>query len=110
VINVLLVQFWMVITILKSSIFSRFSKVVSDNFLDFRGVCCYLPFSISDFADLGFFSPPFSQVCQGSLNLTYFFKEPAFYFIDSIFLFVSTSLTSALIFIISLLFLCKFSV
>jgi hypothetical protein len=35
-----------------------------------------------------FFSPHFSQVCQGSVNLIYFFKEPAFCFIDSLYLFV----------------------
>jgi hypothetical protein len=57
--------------------------VVSDYFLDFHGVFCYLPFCISDFTDLGFLSPNFSQVWQGSVNLTYFFKEPAFCFIDS---------------------------
>jgi hypothetical protein len=56
---------------------------------------------ISDFTDLGFFSPHFSQVCQGSVNLIYFFKEPAFCFIDSLYgFFVSISLISTLILII----------
>jgi hypothetical protein len=45
-------------------------------------------FVISPFAFLivliwAFFSPHFSQICQGSVNLVYFFKEPAFCFIDS---------------------------
>jgi hypothetical protein len=57
---------------------------VSDDFLDLHGVC-YLPFCISDFTDLSFFSPHFSQVCQESVNLIYFFKEPIFCFIDSLY-------------------------
>jgi hypothetical protein len=56
-------------------------------FMCFRGICCYLPFCISDFTDLGFFFPHFSQVCQGSVNLVYFFKEPAFYFIVSLYVY-----------------------
>jgi hypothetical protein len=70
-------------------------------------VCCYLPFCISDFTVLDFISPQFSQVFQGSVNLIYFLKEPAFCFMDSLWvlfvcLFVSSSLILALIFIISL--------
>jgi hypothetical protein len=68
---------------------------------------------------LDFFSPHFSQVCQGSVNLVYFFNEPAFCFIDSFYGFfvvvvvVSVSLISALVFIISFLlfvlgFACSF--
>jgi hypothetical protein len=34
-----------------------------------------------------FFSPHFSQVCQGSVNPVYFFKEPAFCFVDSLYVF-----------------------
>jgi hypothetical protein len=30
------------------------------------------------------FSPHFSQVCQGSVDLVYFFKEPTFCFINSL--------------------------
>jgi hypothetical protein len=55
------------------------------------------------------FSPHFSQVCQGSVNLIYFFKEPAFCFIGSlciyIYILVSISLISALILIVSFLLL-----
>jgi hypothetical protein len=59
----------------------------------------------SDFTNLGLFPPHFSQISQGLVNLTYFFKEPAFYFVDSlyVFFFVPISLISAIIFIISLL-------
>jgi hypothetical protein len=57
-------------------------EVVSDDFLDFCGVCCHLPFCTADFTDLGFFSPYFIQAYQESVNLIYFFKEPAFCFID----------------------------
>jgi hypothetical protein len=64
------------------------------------------PLCISDFTDLGFFSPHFCQVCQGSVNLAYFLKEPAFCFIDSLYFFVvSISLILSLIFIIPLLLL-----
>jgi hypothetical protein len=53
-----------------------------------------------------FFCPHFSQICQESVNLVYFFKEYAFCFVDSLCgFFVSISLISALIFIISLLLL-----
>jgi hypothetical protein len=55
--------------------------VVCDESLDFLGVCCYLPFCISDFTDLGLFPPNFSQICQGFVNLVYFFKESEFCFI-----------------------------
>jgi hypothetical protein len=57
---------------------------------------------------LGFLSPHFSQICQGCVNLIYFFKEPAFCFIDPLYvfcLFASVSLLSALILIISFLLL-----
>jgi hypothetical protein len=49
---------------------------------------------------LGLFPPHFSQICQGLVNLVYFFKEPAFCFIDSlyIYIFISISLILALIF------------
>jgi hypothetical protein len=40
---------------------------------------------ISDFTDLGFFRPHFSQVWQGFVNLVYFFKETAFLFVDSLY-------------------------
>jgi hypothetical protein len=57
------------------------------------------PLCVSDFTDLGFFSPQFSQVCQGYVNLVYFLKETAFCFVDSLYSFlVSISLISALIF------------
>jgi hypothetical protein len=61
------------------------SQVVSDYSLDFHGVCCYLPFCISDFTDFDFFSLHFSQVCQGSVNLVNFFKELSFCFTDSLY-------------------------
>jgi hypothetical protein len=82
--------------------------------LDFRGVCCYLSFCISDFTDLGLFPPHFIQICQGFVNLVYFFKEPTFCFDDAlygfgffvfVFVFDFISLISSLIFIISLLLL-----
>jgi hypothetical protein len=42
-------------------------------------------FAFSDFTDLGFFfSPHFSKICQGFVNLVYFFKQEAFCFIDSL--------------------------
>jgi hypothetical protein len=64
------------------------------------------PLCISDFTDLGFFSPHFSQICQGSVNLAYFFSENQLFvsLILCIF-FVSISLILALILIISLLLL-----
>jgi hypothetical protein len=34
-----------------------------------------------------FLSPDFSQICQRSANLVYFFKEPAFCFVDSLYSF-----------------------
>jgi hypothetical protein len=43
-----------------------------------------LPFFISDFATLGH-SHPFSQICQGLVGLVYFFKEPAFWLIGSLY-------------------------
>jgi hypothetical protein len=49
----------------------------------------------------------FSQVCQGSVNLVYFFKEPAFCFIDSLYglFFGFYFINFGTIFIISLLLL-----
>jgi hypothetical protein len=35
------------------------SQVVSNDFLDFHGVCCYLLFCIPDFTNLGFFLSSF---------------------------------------------------
>jgi hypothetical protein len=46
---------------------------------------CHFPFCISDFTDLGFFSPHFNQIYQGSVNLVYFFNEPAFSFVDTLY-------------------------
>jgi hypothetical protein len=40
---------------------------------------------VSDFTNLGLFPPYFSQICQGLVNLVYWFKEPAFCFIDSLY-------------------------
>jgi hypothetical protein len=51
----------------------------------FLGVCCYLPFFTSDFTNLDLFPLHFSQICQGLINLVYFFKEPTFCFIDSLY-------------------------
>jgi hypothetical protein len=51
-----------------------------------------------------FFCLHFSQVCQGSVNLVYFFKEPAFCFIDFLYFF-SISFISSHLFIISFLLL-----
>jgi hypothetical protein len=51
------------------------------------------------FSDLGFFPPHFSKIWQGSANLVYYFKEPAFCFIDSLYGFLfSISLILALIY------------
>jgi hypothetical protein len=63
-----------------------------------------IAFFVSDLTNLGLFSPHFSQICQGIVNLIYFLKESAFCFIDffSVYFLVSISLISALIFIISL--------
>jgi hypothetical protein len=47
-------------------------------------VYCYLPFVISNFINLGLFPPHFIQIYQEFVNLTYFFKNPAFCFIDSL--------------------------
>jgi hypothetical protein len=72
--------------------------------VDFRGVGFYLTFFVSDVANLGHFPLHFSEICKGFVNLVYFFKVPAFCFIDSLYMFfVSISLISARIFIISLL-------
>jgi hypothetical protein len=46
------------------------------------------PLFISDFTDLGFFFPHFSQVCQGFVSVVYFLKEPAFCFADSLYVFI----------------------
>jgi hypothetical protein len=43
--------------------------------MGFLGVCCYLPFFVSDFINLGLFPAYFSQISQGLVNLVYFFKE-----------------------------------
>jgi hypothetical protein len=45
------------------------------------------PYFVSDFStNLGLFPPHFSQICKGLIDLVYFFfKEPAFYFIDSLY-------------------------
>jgi hypothetical protein len=59
--------------------------VVPDDSLDFLGVCCCLPFFISNFINLGLFPPLSSQIYQGFVNLVYFFKEPAFCFVDSLY-------------------------
>jgi hypothetical protein len=81
-------------------------KVVPDDSLYFFGVCCYVPHFVSDFVNLGLSPHHFSQICQGFMSVIYFFKEPAFCFVDSFYGFlVSISLISAIIFIISLLLL-----
>jgi hypothetical protein len=82
-------------------------KVVSDVSLEYHGVCYYFPCFVSDFANLGLFPPHFSQICQGPVNLVYFFKEPAFCFIDSLYGFLGLYFNDifVLIFIISLLLL-----
>jgi hypothetical protein len=43
---------------------SRALRVVFQDFMDIRGVRCYLALFISDFTDLGVFSPHFSQDCR----------------------------------------------
>jgi hypothetical protein len=54
------------------------------------------------------FSLHFSQVCQASVDLVYFVKEPTFCFIHSLYgFFVSMSLISTVIFIIFLLFVLR---
>jgi hypothetical protein len=64
------------------------------------------PFAILILLIWVFFSPHFSQVCQGSANLVYFSKNQLFVsLILCNFFFVSISLILALIFIISLLLL-----
>jgi hypothetical protein len=65
------------------------SQVVPDDSLDFLGVCCYLPFFVSDFTNIGLFPPNFTQSCQGLINIVYFFKEPAFGFIESLYFFLA---------------------
>jgi hypothetical protein len=60
-------------------------KIVSEDSLYFLGVCFCLPFFISDFTFWGLFLPHFSQICQGFGNLVYFFKEPAFCLVDSLY-------------------------
>jgi hypothetical protein len=42
----------------------------------------FLVVVVSGFTNLGLFLPNFSQICQGLVNLVYFFKEPAFCFVD----------------------------
>jgi hypothetical protein len=64
------------------------------------------PFFVSDFTDFGLFPPLFSQICQGFVNLVYFFKEPAFCFVDSLYgSFGLYFINLALIFVIPLLLL-----
>jgi hypothetical protein len=53
--------------------------------MDFHGVYCYLSFFVSNFINLGLSPPHFSQICQGCVNIVYFFKEPAFCFVDSLY-------------------------
>jgi hypothetical protein len=38
-----------------------------------------------DFTDLGLFLPHFSQICQGLINLFYFFRELVFCFVHSLY-------------------------
>jgi hypothetical protein len=93
-VNIFLVLFLMVIGTYKFVYFFKIFqligiwvlKVVSDDSLDFLSVCYYLSFFISDFTNLGLFPAYFSQNCQGLVNL-YFFKDPAFCFIDSLYFF-----------------------
>jgi hypothetical protein len=74
---------------------------VSDDSLNFLGVCCYRPFFIFNFINLGLFPPHFSQICQKFVNFAYFFQEPAFCFIDTFNgLLASISLILVIIFII----------
>jgi hypothetical protein len=67
-INILLVQFWILISndwkfvhFFKIFQFIKIQvlKVVSDDSLDFLGACCYVPFFISDFTNLGLFPSSF---------------------------------------------------
>jgi hypothetical protein len=46
-------------------------KLDSDDSLDFCDVCCFFSFFVSDFANLGHFPPPFSQICQGFVKLIF---------------------------------------
>jgi hypothetical protein len=83
-------------------------KIVSDDSLDFRGVCCYRPFCILlilILLTLVFSLLILVRFSRGLSILFIFFKEPAFYYVDClhVFLFVSISLISTLIFIIFLL-------
>jgi hypothetical protein len=53
---------------------------------------------VSDFTTLGLFPLHFIWIFQGLVNLVYFFKEPAFCFIDSLYAFLfSISLILAFI-------------
>jgi hypothetical protein len=61
------------------------SKNIPNDSLEFLGICCYLPFFVSGFINLGLFPLHFSQIYKSYL----FFKEPAFSFIDSLYGFVS---------------------
>jgi hypothetical protein len=47
-------------------------KLVSDESLDFFGVCSYLPFCVCDFTNLGLIPSHFSQIYQGLVNLVLF--------------------------------------
>jgi hypothetical protein len=56
------------------------------------------------------FPPDFSQICQGLVNLIYFFQEPAVHFIGSLYVFFSLYFFYfSLIFIISLLLVLGFA-
>jgi hypothetical protein len=73
-----------------------------DDSLHLHGVSFYLPFFISNFTNFCLFPSHLSQICQGLVNLVYFFKEPAFCFVDSSYGFlVYISLILALIFYFS---------
>jgi hypothetical protein len=74
-------------TRIDSSIPDPFTTSRSPSYID---LCRYLPFFISDFTDLGLFHPQFSQICQGLFNLVYFFKEPSFCFVDSLYGFLGS--------------------
>jgi hypothetical protein len=90
------------------SISSRFSNlfeynkiVVPNDSLDFL-VFCYFLFCISDFTNLGLFPPHFSQICQWSVNLVYFFQRTCFLFcwyVDMGFFFFLVSISLILAFI-----------
>jgi hypothetical protein len=61
------------------------------------------PFSLPILLIWTFFPLHFSQICQGFINLIYFFKDPALCMLVFFFFLVSISLILALIFVVSLL-------